>query len=171
MTNKKENTEILAIVDLTQEYPGWTGEEQWAVVSDCSGINIYNHPEVKKHQPCLFMTEAQWEVIKLSRRNENKFEKRDQLYHDLFGYEDIDIDHNLSFSSNPVLDEIVLREIYCSIKTNSVGLTEVQHTRTRKYYVENKTIEEIALEENTGVSKVFKSIHLANKKIEKYFSE
>ena len=41
MTNKKENTEILAIVDLTQEYQGWTGEEQWAVITDCSGITIY----------------------------------------------------------------------------------------------------------------------------------
>lgn len=50
-------------------------------------------------------------------------------------------------------------------------LTETQKRRYISYFYKDKTIEEIADEENVNINAVAKSLNQANKKIEKYFSE
>ena len=169
MSNKKENTEILAIVDLTQEYPGWTGEEQWAVVTNCSGSIIYDHPEVQKHQPCIFMTSEQWEAIVVSLKNDEKFRTRDRRKHDLFGYEDCDIERDSS-STNPVLDEIVLREIKKCLVSASNIISDKQRQRLKMYLIDRYSLAEIASLEKVSTMSIHESIKAGIKIIKNYFS-
>ena len=77
------------VIRLKYEYPGYTGTEKYAIISDLSYEQIVEKhaPVVKPYIPFLLLSKAAGEVIAEFKRNEDKFFKRMQR-DDSYGFED-----------------------------------------------------------------------------------
>ena len=90
MTNNTINIDIDAltedfkahckIIKLGYEYPGYTGIEKYAIVTDLSYAQIMERyaPVAEHYCPFLLLSKAAGEVIADFKRNEDKFSKRMQ---------------------------------------------------------------------------------------------
>ena len=97
MTNNTINIEALAeefkveckVIKLGYEYPGYTGTEKYAIVTDLSYAQIMERyaPVAEHYCPFLLLSKAAGEVIADYKRNEDKFSKRMQK-DDCYGFED-----------------------------------------------------------------------------------
>ena len=97
MTNNTINIEALAeefkveckVIKLGYEYPGYTGTEKYAIVTDLSYAQIMERyaPIAEHYCPFLLLSKAAGEVIADYKRNEDKFSKRMQK-DDCYGFED-----------------------------------------------------------------------------------
>ena len=63
------------VIRLKYEYPGYTGTEKYAIISDLSYEQIVEKhaPVVKPYIPFLLLSKAAGEVIAEFKRNEDKF--------------------------------------------------------------------------------------------------
>lgn len=77
------------VIRLKYEYPGYTGTEKYAIISDLSYEQIVEKhaPVVKQYIPFLLLSKAAGEVFAEFKRNEDKFFKRMQR-DDSYGFED-----------------------------------------------------------------------------------
>ena len=66
------------VIRLKYEYPGYTGTEKYAIISDLSYEQIVEKhaPVVKQYIPFLLLSKAAGEVFAEFKRNEDKFFKR-----------------------------------------------------------------------------------------------
>ena len=97
MTNNTINIEALAeefkveckVIKLGYEYPGYTGTEKYAIVTDLSYAQIMERyaPVAEHYCPFLLLSKAAGEVIADYKRNEDKFSKRMQK-DDCYGFKD-----------------------------------------------------------------------------------
>ena len=90
MTNSTINIDIDAltedfkvhckVIKLGYEYPGYTGTEKYAIVTDLSYAQIMERyaPVAEHYCPFLLLSKAAGEVIADFKRNEDKFSKRMQ---------------------------------------------------------------------------------------------
>lgn len=77
------------VIRLKYEYPGYTGTEKYAIISDLSYEQIVEKhaPVVKQYIPFLLLSKAAGEVFAEFKRNEDKFFKRMQR-DDSYGFDD-----------------------------------------------------------------------------------
>lgn len=97
MANNTINIKALAeefkveckVIKLGYEYPGYTGIEKYAIVTDLSYAQIMGRyaPVAEHYCPFLLLSKAAGEVIADFKRNEDKFSKRMQK-DDCYGFED-----------------------------------------------------------------------------------
>lgn len=97
MTNNTISIKALAeefkveckVIKLGYEYPGYTGTEKYAIVTDLSYAQIMERyaPVAEHYCPFLLLSKAAGEVIADFKRNEDKFSKRMQK-DDCYGFED-----------------------------------------------------------------------------------
>ena len=97
MVNNTINIEALTeefkvectIIKLDYEYPGYTGTEKYAIVTDLNYAQIMERyaPVAEHYCPFLLLSKAAGEVIADFKRNEDKFSKRMQK-DDCYGFED-----------------------------------------------------------------------------------
>ena len=142
MTNKKEAFKRdCRIVNMKMEYPGYTGEIMWMVVSDLTEEEIISrYPvEIKPFLPFIYMTREMFEPVVDWDRNNRKFSYRAHNLEDIFGYTDDMVEHfHPELIVNPDLTELRLY-----VKQALLKLTEVQRRRIVKYIYEEMTIEEL----------------------------
>ena len=157
------------IVNMMMEYPGYTGEIMWMVVSDLTEEEIISrYPvEIKPFLPFIYMTREMFEPVVDWDRNNRKFSYRAHNLEDIFGYTDDMVEHfHPELIVNPDLTELRLY-----VKQALLKLTEVQRRRIVKYIYEEMTIEEIAFEENATKQAVSKSIQAAINNLKNLLSE
>ena len=85
--------QLYFIYDLKKDYPGFVGGSSFAVISDLAEDELYRRcPELKDQAPLVYFTRTAWRKYRRAhhsyQKNEEKFEKRQRQYEDLFGYED-----------------------------------------------------------------------------------
>ena len=137
------------IIKLGYEYPGYTGIEKYAIVTDLSYAQIMERyaPVAEHYCPFLLLSKAAGEVIADFKRNEDKFSKRMQK-DDCYGFEDgMTERYNIESIDNNVLTHALLYvilllsqnlfHIYDTAKCNhrSLFLCKVPQT----YYLVQKT--------------------------------
>lgn len=173
------------LINLQYEYTGYMGQERWAIITELSEEDLFaKYPDVvNRYIPFVLLSVAQGEVIYESKRNDDKYDKRNKRTVDAYGYED-DISQlfhkelivpyidPIEAEENARLDEE--RKMQRSIEIAKVRkvlsmLQPIQKQRLLKHIIEGKTVCEIAREEGTYHSSVTKSINAAIKNFKKFY--
>lgn len=173
------------LINLQYEYTGYMGQERWAIITELSEEDLFTkYPDVvNRYIPFVLMSVAQGEVIYESKRNDDKYDKRNKRTIDAYGYED-DISQlfhkelivpyidPIEAEENARLDE--KRKMQRNIEIAKVRkvlsmLQPIQKQRLLKHIIEGKTVREIAREEGTYHSSVTKSINAAIKNFKKFY--
>ena len=174
------------LINLQYEYTGYMGQERWAIITELSEEDLFaKYPDVvNRYIPFVLMSVAQGEVIYESKRNDDKYDKRNKRTLDAYGYEDeisqlfhkelvVPYIDPIEAEENARLDEE--RKMQRNIEIAKVRkvlsmLQPIQKQRLLKHIIEGKTAREIAREEGTYHSSVTKSINAAIKNFKKFYA-
>ena len=168
------------VINLKYEYEGYTGEEQWAIISELTKKELFEkYPEiVKQYMPFVLLSVEQGKAVYEFRRNESKFYKRSKNNEDAFGYDDelIGIFHSEVFVPDFIEQQITeeYEENRCQMKMKLLdkalsSLTEKQYNYLISRYVANKSAREIAEAEGVSHQAIEKHLNVAVKKVKKIF--
>ena len=170
MTNKTEAFKRdCRIINMKMEYPGYTDEIQWLIVSDLTETQIIEtYPaEVKPYTPFIHMTREMFEPIVESDNNNRTYRRRSVLHEELYGYEDGIFERfHPQLVTNP-FEEPDWTDLYAAI----AKLPSVQQTRIQLWIFEGMTFVEIAKQEGTTKQAVQKSVSHALKKLKLFLTE
>lgn len=173
------------LMNLQYEYTGYMGQERWVIITELSEEDLFaKYPDVvNRYIPFVLMSVAQGEVIYESKRNDDKYDKRNKRNLDAYGYEDeisqlfhkeliVPYIDPIEAEENARLDEE--RKMQRNIEIAKVRkvlsmLQPIQKQRLLKHIIEGKTVREIAREEGTYHSSVTKSINAAIKNFKKFY--
>lgn len=170
MTNKTTAFKTACrVLRMKQEYPGYTGDILWIIVSDLTEEQILERypEEVKPYTPFVHMTREMYAPITAYENNRLKFYYRDRDHGDAYGYEDGDFEcYHPEMIVNP-FDDDGEPDVQSALAT----LNEVQRRRIIKRFFMNMTIVEIAEEEHATKQAVFLSIQHALKNLKRFFEQ
>ena len=170
MTNKTEAFKRdCRVVNMKCEYPGYTGDVQWLVVSELTEEQIIaTYPvEIKPYMPFVYMTREMFAPIVESDNNDRTYRRRSLLHEELYGYEDGIFERfHPNLVSNP-FDQPDYSELHAAIAKLSV----IQQSRIRMWAYEGMTFVEIAQKEGTTKQAVQKSVNQALQKMKKLLEE
>ncbi|WP_305141014.1 sigma-70 family RNA polymerase sigma factor [Acutalibacter muris] len=170
------------VINLKYEYEGYTGEEQWAIISELTKKELFEkYPEiVKQYMPFVLLSVEQGKAVYEFRRNESKFYKRSKNNEDAFGYDDelIGIFHSEVFVPDFIEQQITeeYEENRCQMKMKLLdkalsSLTEKQYNYLISRYVANKSARKIAEAEGVSHQAIEKYLNAAVKKVKKYLRD
>ena len=158
------------VVNLEHEYPDFIGGIKWAIVTDLNEADLEERfgEEIDQYRPFVILSNLAGEVFKLHKRNDNKFEKRSQLFETLYAYEEgtTEIHH----------DELVVDTLFDTIQAKLdreelmdalSKLTPVQKRRVEMFYFEERPYTEIAAIEGADWTTVRESMRSGLKKLKK----
>ena len=170
------------VINLKYEYEGYTGEEQWAIISELTKKELFEkYPEiVKQYMPFVLLSVEQGKAVYEFRRNESKFYKRSKNNEDAFGYDD---ELTGAFHSEVVVPDFIEQQITeeyeenrCQMKMKLLdkalsSLTEKQYNYLISRYVANKSARKIAEAEGVSHQAIEKYLNAAVKKVKKYLRD
>lgn len=181
MTNNTINIDIDAltedfkahckIIKLGYEYPGYTGIEKYAIVTDLSYAQIMERyaPVAEHYCPFLLLSKAAGEVIADFKRNEDKFSKRMQK-DDCYGFEDGMTERYNIECCVPDFTEALFRECFPQqlVEKAFALLTPIQQSRVKQHIFGKKSFAKIAASEGKAKNTVQESYDAAIKKMKKF---
>lgn len=144
MANNTINIKALAeefkveckVIKLGYEYPGYTGIEKYAIVTDLSYAQIMGRyaPVAEHYCPFLLLSKAAGEVIADFKRNEDKFSKRMQK-DDCYGFEDGMTERYNIECCVPDFTEALFRECFPQRLVGKAFalLTPIQQSRVKQH--------------------------------------
>ena len=131
------------IIKLGYEYPGYTGIEKYAIVTDLSYAQIMERyaPVAEHYCPFLLLSKAAGEVIADFKRNEDKFSKRMQK-DDCYGFEDGMTERYNIECCVPDFTEALFRECFPQrlVEKAFALLTPIQQSRVKQHIFGKKRI-------------------------------
>ena len=177
---KEEFQNKCKVINLKYEYEGYTGEEQWAIISEHTKKELFEkYPEiVKQYMPFVLLSVEQGKAVYEFRRNESKFYKRSKYNEDAFGYDDelIGIFHSEvfvpDFFEQQITEEYEENRYQLKMKLLDKALsslTEKQYKYLIARYVANKSAREIAEAEGVSHQAIEKHLNAAIKEVKKIF--
>lgn len=162
----------IEVIDLTREYNSalpYTDDIKFAIVSDDkTHEELATLEELKTYSPFVVITSEMFEVMKDSKRNDSREQKRDSLYHDVYAFEDEKVP--VSPLSDPA-DIAESDDTYKHIIDEMLKLPGLQGRRMYQHYVLGFSVEEIAKAEGSAPVSVYQSIQRAKKAMYKVFAE
>lgn len=154
------------LINLKYEYHGYTGDENWAIVSELTEKELMEkYPDViVRYVPFVLLSIEQGETIAEFHRIEHKHEQRSKRYGSIYGYDDeaFEEHHPELAVVDRIFDEIEMQE---ALNT----LTEIQRTRIIKRFFAGMTYRDIAESEGCHYTSVKESVRVALDKMKKYF--
>lgn len=146
------------IVNMKREYPGYTGEILWLVVSRLSEQQIEEMytAEIKLFSPYIYMTEEAFAPIIDYKSNDRKNELRAKKM-DIYSYED---DIFEAYHPELIINPFE-QEDWGELHEAIAMLPEVQRRRIIKRYFDDMSVVQIAEEEGSTRQAVNKSITAA----------
>ena len=154
------------VIDLRREYPGFTGETSWAVITDLSQEELEQlfGDQLEAYSPYLIMSLEEGEIIADFNRNEDKHAKRQARSGEAFGYEEGTSESvHEEMVSDSLLDDVLMELDIQMLRECMDQLPEVQRRRGELYYLQDMTLAEVAAAEGVNVNAVNKSIKAALK--------
>lgn len=159
------------MIRLKYEYPGYTGTEKYAIISDLSYEQIVEKhaPVVKQYIPFLLLSKAAGEVFAEFKRNEDKFFKRMQR-DDSYGFEDGTTElYNSGICVPDFTGELFEEEKDSRIVWAAFArLTPTQKKYVRQHLFGGKTFTRIAKDEGKSIKTVQEAYIAAIKKMKKF---
>lgn len=157
------------VINLKYEYPGYTGTEQWAIITDLSENELTTRysEQIAPYKPFIILPASFGDVRDDYRRNEKKHEMRAIRSIEPFNYDD-----DLIMVHHPelIVDSFAVNDCdeQCQKVRNALSsLKPLQKQRIIKYFFDNKNTYEIADEEGCSHQAVCKSINAALQKLKK----
>lgn len=156
------------VINLSYEYPGYIGEEKWAIITGLTEeeLNEKYAAKIDSLKPFIILDLAFGKARKKFINNENKHYMRT-----IRGIEPFDYDDELLTTHHPELvvdnfEETFLRNDICQkVRYALATLQDVQKERVIKYFFDGKSTHEIAHEECVSHQAVSQSIAVALKKM------
>ena len=172
---KEEFQNECKVINLKYEYEGYTGEEQWAIITELSEKELFEkYPDIiSRYIPFVLLSVEQGKAVYEFRRNESKFYKRSLNNEDAFGYDDelIGIFHSEvfvpDFFEQKITEEYEENRYQLKMKLLDKALsslTEKQYKYLITRYVANKSAREIAEAEGVSHQAIEKHLNAAVKK-------
>lgn len=159
------------IIDLKYEYPNYTGQERYAIVSELTQVEIEaNYTEqIQNYIPFVKLGKEFLKIRNDFIKNEDKYRKRMKDNNDAFGYEDGEMEmyHEELFVPDFSLSYVC----YDHLKELLNKLPKQQLVRINQYFFEDKTIIEIAEIEGVSFQAISKSLTSAIKTLRKFWLE
>ena len=154
------------VINLKNEYPGYMGDIQWAVVTSLSEVALRDKYSelLTPYDPFIVLDEAFRTAQSQFIRNEEKHRWRRRTGH-IFPIDETFDEHHPECCESFDDDSRFLRE---ELEEAIGRLNEGQQRRIRAFFFQGKTEEEIAKEENITQQGVSKSIREGLKKLKKY---
>ena len=166
------------VIDLSLEYPGYTGKENFAIASDLSEEEIWDKYSniVVNVSPFILLSKEHGEVIRDYHREQERLIKNDKRHLDIYGYKEGRSEKyrdEAAYGYEDPLQKYLTEEIKADIERKvhkALGLlNSIQRRRLVKALIEKKSSREIAREEGVNYSTVDKSINAAIKKFIKNY--
>lgn len=183
LENKQDNFKSeCRLINLKYEYQGYTGDEQWAIVSELTEQEIFlKYPEeAGQYVPFVLLSVEQGEVIKDYIQIEDRYRKRRINNEDAFGYDD-DLTQRFhsevavpDFIEQQEIDEYYRKraELKMELLEKAIAsLTEKQKKYLTLRYLYQKSAREIAREEGIAHQVIDRHILAGVKKFEKIFAD
>ena len=173
-------------VNLISEYGQKLDGCRYAVASrhDRETMEKMYGNRLNKFRPYIFLTREQYEPIKDSKRNTDRYHRRELRKHECYGFSEemTEVANKCNFFMTEeekdaltliidVYEEIVYEEKKRVMHEAIESLTETQRRRVMLYYCDGKTFREIADMEDAALASVRDSINAAKKRLEKYFEK
>ena len=158
------------VINLKYEYPGYTGIEQWAIITDLSEEDLCTKyaEQVAPFRPYILLSASFGVVRDDYRRNEKKHQMRATRNIDAFHYDD-----ELTTSFHHELIDVSTEDLVCRdfeisrLRDAITKLQPKQKERLIKFFLYGKSARTIAAEEGVAYSAVDKSIACAIKNLKK----
>lgn len=170
MNFKSLNGKEIKIIDLNREYPGFSENMRWAVVTCMKYQELMN--EFKEvlimYTPFIVLTEEQGEVIAQFNRNQEKFDWRMRNKEDFMGYNEeiTESIHKVGIDGN-LISSIEHEEEYLVLYSALEDITEKQRVRIVLNYLYGLSERKIAAIQGVCQKSVHESIASGLKKLEK----
>lgn len=163
---KEEFQSECKVINLKYEYEGYSGKEQWAIISELSEEEILKKykPVVGDYIPFLVLPPMYGEVRQQFRRNENKHYMRMVRGHIYSLEEDLE-EHHPEIAVEDCIAQIFAQEQSRELWEAINSLNEKQRKRLIAYYFEGKTYREIADEESVDHKAIIRSVEIALKNL------
>ena len=158
------------VINLKYEYPGYTGIDQWAIITDLSEDELCTKyaEQVAPFSPYIILTTSFGAVRDVYRRNEKKHQMRAIRSGHAFDFSEDTEEHHIEIVTNNLEDDFLYMEEIEELRKAIQLLTPTQRERLIKYFFEGKSSREIAKEEGVNYSKIDKSIAAAIKNLKKF---
>lgn len=155
------------VINLKYEYPGYTGTERWAIITNLSEeeLNKRYAEQVAPYKPFIVLSASFGNVRDDYRRNEKKHEMRELRHGHAFDFSEGTEEHHSEIATFNIEDEYLREETYAELRTAIMALEDTQKKRIIKYFFDGKTYKQIAEEEGVSFQAVAKSIDNAVKKL------
>ena len=155
---------------MNYEYPGYTGEEKWAIISDLTEEDIMRkYAElIQPYSPFLLLNSSFGKIRKNYIRNEKKHQMRAIRSIHIFDVDEEFEEHHPEVATQSYEDEyeyqVEIEKIHQAIQK----LKPIQKERIIKFFFEDKSMRQIAEEEGINHSAVSKSIASAIETLKKF---
>ena len=152
------------VVNLKYEYPGYTGEERYGIITELTEKELKEKygELLEQYEPFILLPLGMSKVRRDYKRNEDKFYKRSVRGH-IYSIEDDFEQHHPELCLLPEEDTALQERIEAVL----ASLKRKQERRVRLFFFDGYTGQQIAKMENLSYQTVYKSITLALKKIKK----
>ena len=159
------------LINLKYEYTEYREDEQWAIVSELSAVDIMTmYSEfISTYIPFIHLSMLQGEAISEFNNIEAKFRMRNYRYGHAFDINHGEFEeHHPEFAFEPdYIGKMALEEENKQIQEAIEQLSPVQKRRIKKYFFEEMTYKEIAEDENAAFSSVRESVMSAINNLKK----
>lgn len=163
------------VINIRYEYEGYSGTERYIIASCLIEKEIWNkYPkQAKLYAPFVRVDLSFIEVRQKYINNEDKFCKRAKRTQDIFNFDETTAVFHKELLVNDFVLERINEEKKCELLSTLYKafdtLTEKQKSRVVKYYVKDKTLRDIAEEENVKYQTINESLEEAIKKLKNFF--
>ena len=159
------------VINLSYEYPGYTGEEKWAIITDLTEEELIEKYEeiISSYRPFIVLSSMFGSVRADFIRNEDKFSKRAKRSISIFDFSEETEEHHPEIAANDLEEEAISNETAEQVRDAIAQLKPIQRERLIKYFFEGKSLLQIAAEEGKSYSTVYESYQAALKKLKKIF--
>ena len=161
---------VCKVINLSYEYPGYTGKEKWAIITDLTEEELSEKYDeiISSYRPFILLSSLFGSVRADFIRNEDKFSKRAKRSISIFDFSEEIEEHHLDVAANDLEVDAFSYESSEQVQAAIAQLKSIQRERLIKYFFEGKTLLQIAAEEGKSYSTVYESYQTALKKLKKY---
>ena len=165
----KFNDELI-VINLAKEYEGYKGDVRYAIVSDLSEEELCKtrEDEIKHFRPFVIISTEMYAAICESKRNDQREQKRDYLYHNAYALNDDRV------PANPNSDPAVMEESAYTMEHIINKMRKLPRQRGRRmyqHYILGYSVEEISKIEGVSKEVVYESLRVAKREMRKIFAE
>lgn len=170
MKNDKKNESIFhgdyKIINLKYEYPGYTGEEMYGIITDLSMQELEQRyaEQLISYCPYIVLPPSFEKIRKEYIRNDDKHRKRDIRHRNLFPFDDKTELHHPELIKEDFAVSIVEKD---RLVTAINSLSDIQRENILDRYFVGLSISEIAKKRNISFQAVSDSINKALRNLKK----